>query len=233
VFGLFLTLVASSSALAVCGDLSGDETITANDALTALRTAVGVPRAIVCSCLDCADATVSRAPRHCADVNGDAQMTTFDALTILKLAVGEDTPVSCSCEPCQQPTATTTTLPLCMEEDALDGRVYIVKRRCTSRFDCTVTLLRNTIEFRHLGEGRYELLNVPDGELIDTGGFDCMRFKTDTPPVAAWTFPTSIDLRQFSGSVGFSAPYFGSCSTTGALAPTEPPTPSAIRCTPR
>lgn len=64
---------------ALCGDASGDETINASDALTALRTAVGTASCQACAC----------------DVNGQGGITSSDALLILRKAVGQQVSMSC------------------------------------------------------------------------------------------------------------------------------------------
>jgi len=62
-----------------CGDANGDEAITASDALTALRTAVG---------------TSTCAPTAC-DVDSNGSITAADALRILRRAVGGDVTLTC------------------------------------------------------------------------------------------------------------------------------------------
>ena len=65
-----------------CGDASGDGDISAPDALTTLKAAVGTAQCELCRC----------------DVNSANGITTSDALLVLKSAVGQA--VSLVCEPC-------------------------------------------------------------------------------------------------------------------------------------
>lgn len=65
-----------------CGDANDDGTVTAVDALSALRTAVGTASCPACRC----------------DVDGSANVSTSDALSLLRLAVGQD--VEIQCQPC-------------------------------------------------------------------------------------------------------------------------------------
>ena len=78
-----------------CGDVTGDGSVTATDALNVLKTAVGIVVELSCS-----TATVV-----CGDVTGEGSVTATDALNILKTAVGIDVELNCP------PTTTTTTLP--------------------------------------------------------------------------------------------------------------------------
>jgi hypothetical protein len=66
----------------VCGDPSGDQMITATDALIALRTAVGLQSCILCLC----------------DVDSSGFTSATDALIILKQATGQS--VQFACIPC-------------------------------------------------------------------------------------------------------------------------------------
>lgn len=63
----------------VCGDADGSGTLNASDALTALKTAVGLD--------DC--------PVSVCDVNGDGNVRSSDALSILRKAVGLDVMLTC------------------------------------------------------------------------------------------------------------------------------------------
>jgi hypothetical protein len=63
-----------------CGDANGDGTISASDALAALRTAVGINS----GCGSCA-----------CDVNNSASITASDALTILRVSVGQALTLGC------------------------------------------------------------------------------------------------------------------------------------------
>jgi hypothetical protein len=62
-----------------CGDASGDDSITASDALAALRTAVGSATCAVCIC----------------DVNQSGAVNASDALAVLKHAVGSGVSLAC------------------------------------------------------------------------------------------------------------------------------------------
>jgi hypothetical protein len=66
----------------LCGDASGDASLTASDALLALRTAVGSGTCETCRC----------------DVNDSGGINASDALTILRAAVGQA--VTLLCSPC-------------------------------------------------------------------------------------------------------------------------------------
>ncbi|HXC51522.1 MAG TPA: LamG domain-containing protein [Candidatus Limnocylindrales bacterium] len=66
----------------VCGDASGNGSLLAGDALTALRTAVGTSNCQKCVC----------------DVNGTPGITASDALLVLRKAVGQN--VNLQCEQC-------------------------------------------------------------------------------------------------------------------------------------
>ena len=227
-FSFLLTLALAGRALALCGDVSGGEGITATDALEVLRTAVGSPGHIACPCDDCVGATVSLAPRHCADVDGDSEISASDALTILKRAVGEDVPVSCSCEPCggtaatttTTPTPTTTTLRPCLDEAAaLDGRTFIRKTRCiTSLSSCAQTQVTDTIELRHVGADQYEVRSVPDDELLSTGTLSCRKLTLSR--LETWTFETDDSF------AGARFP----CKIVGTESPTTPPDIPPLRC---
>jgi bacterioferritin-associated ferredoxin len=63
-----------------CGDANADSSISASDALAALRSAVGVSS----GCGSCA-----------CDVNSSSSITASDALTILRLAVGQPVTLNC------------------------------------------------------------------------------------------------------------------------------------------
>ena len=63
----------------LCGDASGDNQLTAGDALTALKTAVGS----------------AECPLERCDFNGSGQVTAADALEILKAAVGQSVDPNC------------------------------------------------------------------------------------------------------------------------------------------
>ena len=65
-----------------CGDANADASITASDALLALRTAVGSS-----SCEDCI-----------CDADSSGQVTASDALLVLRASVGQ--PVDLVCVPC-------------------------------------------------------------------------------------------------------------------------------------
>jgi hypothetical protein len=67
---------------AVCGDATGDEKVTATDALVTLRTAVGSASCEACVC----------------DVNSAGGITSSDALAVLRAGVGQ--PVTLSCGDC-------------------------------------------------------------------------------------------------------------------------------------
>jgi len=74
---LFTTAVALAAH--VCGDANDDGNITAGDALTTLRTAVGT----------------ATCPMTICDYTGDGKITASDALAILRRAVGQDVPANC------------------------------------------------------------------------------------------------------------------------------------------
>ena len=67
----------------VCGDVSGDSSVTAGDALAVLQSSVGGTRCagMVCVC----------------DVNGNGPLTASDALLALRFAVGLPVTLACSC----------------------------------------------------------------------------------------------------------------------------------------
>jgi len=75
------TIVASSTTLpfTVCGDATGEGSITASDALSILKSAVGSG-----SC-----------PHDRCDVNGDDELTASDALSVLRVAVGLSGDLTC------------------------------------------------------------------------------------------------------------------------------------------
>ncbi len=66
----------------LCGDTSGDDEISAGDALTVLKRAVGTAECLNCVC----------------DVNANGGVTTTDALLVLRVAVGQS--VVLGCPPC-------------------------------------------------------------------------------------------------------------------------------------
>lgn len=224
-FGLLITVIASSRALAVCGDVDANTVITASDALATLNAAVGIPAVIDCSCDTCVDAAVDRAPRYCADVDGNAEMTASDALALLVAAVGGQVSLSCSCDACSASAITTTsTLPQCLTDGALDGRIFNRKARCRqSTFPCTpgFVIVTDVIEFNHLGGDSYEVRSVPDGDLLHVGTLSCNEFTGSTfQEFGTWTF---------QGDAYFSGGSF-SCRYTGAESPTVPLDPPPVRC---
>ncbi|MFN2375386.1 MAG: dockerin type I domain-containing protein, partial [Candidatus Binatia bacterium] len=77
---LFVVAVLPSHAATLCGDANGDGTITAGDALFALRSAVGTA---IC-------------PLAACDYTGDDKITASDALAILRKAVGQNVIGQCS-----------------------------------------------------------------------------------------------------------------------------------------
>jgi hypothetical protein len=83
VLGIVLT---SSPAHAVCGDFTGDGTVSATDALGVLQVAIG---SAICELHDC-------------DVDSSGLVTATDALAVLKTAVGQGAILSCPPDPnCQ------------------------------------------------------------------------------------------------------------------------------------
>jgi hypothetical protein len=226
--GFLLVLAASSNALALCGDVDGDEAITARDALIHVRVIVGMVRPIACSCDDCGDAVVARAFRHCGDVNGDSEATVQDTFAILRAALGLELSPACTCDSCEgsatttttvtTTTSTTTTLPCLAGEDALDGRIFIRKSHCrANRVTCaptSITLVTDTIEFRHIGAGQYEVRSVPGGQLLNTGTLNCNKLTFSRAEI--WTFKTDDS---------FAGRKLLSCRITGAESPTVPPNP--------
>jgi hypothetical protein len=95
--GFLLVLVLTAEALALCSDVNDDGQVTAVDALSVLKTAVGQPAPLQCSCVSCGtSAATPEALAHCADLNADGQVSALDALASLKLAVGQPQPFSCS-----------------------------------------------------------------------------------------------------------------------------------------
>ena len=184
VVGLSLILVTSGTALARCGDITGDGSLTASDAFLTLRIVVGHSTPSNCSCVDCGAAVVAKAPRHCADVNGNSELTVHDALAQLRLAVGFDVVENCSCEACEDPATTTTTtsitVPDCLAEGALDGLVFNRKERCVVLVDfpsCPESqLTSDVVVFEHTSGDHYLVRNVPDTGYVYAGNMDCRTF---------------------------------------------------------
>lgn len=212
---LAIILLAAHPCHAGCGDVDGGGTITANDALAALRAAAGVPGSVVCLCDDCEGSQATRAPGHCADLNGDARTTAQDALAILLAAVGVRPATTCTCDACwQAATTTTSTLPGCTDLAALDGRVFVVKSHCNvTTVACFATLETDTLRFEHLGGGQYAVKRVADDSVVYVGTWDCREFRGT--PFVVWEFP---EYSRFSGR----RPY---CNFAGAEVPEIPPDP--------
>jgi hypothetical protein len=78
--------LANCDAITLCGDINGDDRITATDSLFVLQTAVGLQ---MCSVVLC-------------DANGDGRITATDALVVLQAAVG--LPVAMDCPEPPPPT---------------------------------------------------------------------------------------------------------------------------------
>ncbi|MFN2424982.1 MAG: hypothetical protein ABR587_00895 [Candidatus Binatia bacterium] len=74
--------VIGSGPAVTCGDVTGDDYLTAPDALSVLRAAVGSTVCELCVC----------------DVNDSEAVTTTDALAVLRVAVGQS--VALNCPPC-------------------------------------------------------------------------------------------------------------------------------------
>lgn len=74
-----LPATAPCAAPAACGDATGDNSVTASDALFALATSVGAQTCEACRC----------------DVDGNGTVTASDALRILAAAVGQDVILDC------------------------------------------------------------------------------------------------------------------------------------------
>ena len=224
------TLIASGAALANCGDLNGDQQVTATDALTSLQIAVGVAVPVACSCDDCTAAQVPSAPAHCTDVDGDGSTTALDAFAITLVAVGAEAELGCTCDACEgiATTTTSTTSPDCLAEDALDGRSYNRKTKCPATFgelyNCDPpTLYTDAIRFEHLGDGAYDVKSASDGRHLYFGTLGCASLVI--PWVGTWNFEGTS---SFSGAGGLRL----SCTYTGAEEPAVPPNPPAASCTP-
>ena len=71
----FISLGGEGPVDIIPGDLDGDEEITANDAITALRASIGLE--------ETDDSTI-----EIADVDGDGEITANDAFTILRASIG-------------------------------------------------------------------------------------------------------------------------------------------------
>ncbi|MFN2376641.1 MAG: hypothetical protein ABR538_08895, partial [Candidatus Binatia bacterium] len=78
----------------MCGDANGDGKITAGDALTALRTAVGTAECSVAIC----------------DYSGDGKVAASDALAILRTAVGQNVTANCAVAPTSDALVTSSTI---------------------------------------------------------------------------------------------------------------------------
>lgn len=91
----FLIVGFASQAFAVCGDLTGDETVLASDALTCLRGAVG-SLDLQDSCEPASNCGPEFPP--CGDVTSDGKVLAGDCLSILRAAVGlVDLDGACDC----------------------------------------------------------------------------------------------------------------------------------------
>ncbi len=92
-----------------CGDVTGDGSIKATDALNVLKTAVSI--------LEQDDLVCMSSWSCCGDVTGDAKVKATDALNILKTAVSilSEDDLDCSCG------VTTTTTAACVNDDTQTG----------------------------------------------------------------------------------------------------------------
>ena len=248
ILGLCLTVAFSSPVSALCGDTSGDDQVTATDALAILNTAVGLQLALNCSCDACGSSVVSETSLdHCADVSGDSAITAVDALMTLSAAVGQPVPLNCSCEACEVSTTstitsstTTTTLSGCPSPAALDDRTYVEKYTCVESYPggepfCADSNASDSIKFDHLGGGSYEVRDVPPTGFVYNGTLTCRTFDWEAlnpgtyTESGTWIF--SNDLSSFSGSSTYGAldeSFEGACNGTGAESPGVPPDPAPI-----
>jgi hypothetical protein len=249
--GFLLVLVLTTEALALCSDVNDDGQVTAVDALSVLKTAVGQPAPLQCSCVSCGTSASSpKALAYCADLNVDGQVSALDALASLKLAVGQPQPFSCSCDACLVSTTTTSTTTTstttttvgggCPPPDALDDRTYNETYTCSFVPEggepiCDVTNAQDTLHFTHTGGNDYEVLDVPDTGFVYNGSLDCRTFTWtalspgDYTEEGTWEF--SGNLSGFSGSSSYFAldsSYSGDCNITGAEAPDTPPNPTLV-----